>query len=86
MLREGYYLRDGVTQILAEMAAISYTPAPADFPAFLDQTSRNCLLQEHARTAALSPQLPRSRVSSEASHFSGLAKKSQLREVYSDTK
>jgi hypothetical protein len=69
------------------MAAIRYTPLPVDFPAFLDQTSRNCLLQEHTRTAVLTPEPPRSRISSEnGSNFSELVKKSQLREVYSDTK
>lgn len=45
-LKNGYYFKDGVAEILREMQKQGYTPTDADFPTFLDTTSRRCLLRQ----------------------------------------
>lgn len=48
-LKEGFYFQDGVISILKEMVDINYCPTKEDFPAFLDSTSRQCLIGEYNR-------------------------------------
>jgi hypothetical protein len=45
LLKNGFYLHDGVHYILSKMVDINYRPSPNDFPIFLDNKSKQYLLK-----------------------------------------
>jgi hypothetical protein len=94
LLRGGYYLKDGMENILREMIEADYVPTADDMPSLLDETSKRFLLQEYdhlksngKRLLKLTPlRLERSRILSEARQsLSEIARKNLVREVYKDT-
>ena len=47
LLRNGYYMSNGVKDIFKEMIKQEYVPSNKDFPEFVDSTTISCLMKQY---------------------------------------
>jgi hypothetical protein len=45
IIKHGYFMSNGVREILREMIRVDYVPSAPDFPTFMDETSIGCFLK-----------------------------------------
>ena len=47
LLKDGYYMSNGVKNIFKEMIKHGYVPCSKDFPEFIDSTTISCLMKQY---------------------------------------